>query len=150
MTRRSNCFSVHTRRGTGESIFFRDVEKLRYSDHDATDTNKFPEFTKQVYLQTVGVDPFGEPIHQPVQWATGLAKIRILGLLDLPHFGRGQYANSCIKKLMAVTHGEDLWLDKLVSIDIELIVYIIGLPSRGMDPTQFLEDKKRRNHSLKR
>jgi hypothetical protein len=89
----------------------------------------------------VGVDPFGEPIHQPVQWAAGLEKTGILGLLDLPHFGRGQYANSCVKQLMVVTHGGDLWLDKLVSIDVELIVHITGLPSRGMDPAQFLEDK---------
>jgi hypothetical protein len=28
-----------------------------------------------------------------------------------------------------------------VSIDVELIVHITGLPSRGMDPAQFLDDK---------
>jgi len=39
------------------------VEKLRYSDHDVTDTEKFPEFAKQVYLQTVGIGPFGKPIN---------------------------------------------------------------------------------------
>jgi hypothetical protein len=32
-------------------------------------------------------------------------------------------------------------LDKLISIDIELIENITGLPSRGMDPTQFLDEK---------
>jgi hypothetical protein len=117
------------------------VEKLRYSDHDVMDMDKFPEFAKQVYLQTVGIGPFGEPINQPVQWAAGLAKTGILGLLDLPHFGRGQYANNCVKKLMAVTHGGYLWLEQLVSIDVELIAYITGLPSWGMDPAQFLEDK---------
>ena len=95
------------------------VEKLKYLDHDVTDMDKFPKFAKQVYLQNVGLDPFGEPIHQPVQWAAGLAKMGILVLLELPHFGRGQYAKNCIKKLMAVTHGEDLWLDKLVSINVD-------------------------------
>jgi hypothetical protein len=34
-------------------------------------------------------------------------------------------------------------LDKLVSIDVELIVKITGLPIRGMDPAQFLDDKAR-------
>ena len=34
-----------------------------------------------------------------------------------------------------------MWLDKLISIDVELIVNITGLPSRGMDPAQFLDDK---------
>jgi hypothetical protein len=36
-----------------------------------------------------------------------------------------------------------LWLDKLISIVVELIAYITGLPSWGMDPTQFLKDKKK-------
>jgi hypothetical protein len=107
------------------------VEKLKYSDHDVTDTEKFPEFTKKVYLQTVGMNAVGEPIDQPLQWATGLEKTGILGLLELPHFGRGQYTNSCIKQLMAVTHGGDIWLDKLISIDVELIAHITGLPSQG-------------------
>jgi hypothetical protein len=93
------------------------------------DTDKFPEFTKKVYLQTMGMGPFGEPINQPVQWVVGLAKNGILGLLDIPHFGRGQYANNCVKQLMEVTHGGYLWLEQLVSIDVELIAYITGLPS---------------------
>jgi hypothetical protein len=42
---------------------------------------------------------------------------------------------------MAITHGRDIWLDKLISIDVELIVHITGFPSRGMDPTQFIKDK---------
>jgi hypothetical protein len=65
----------------------------------------------------------------------------ILGLLDIPHFGRGQYANICVKQLMVVTQGGDIWLDKLILIDVEIIVHITGFPSRGMDPTQFIDDK---------
>jgi len=42
---------------------------------------------------------------------------------------------------MEVTHGGDLWLDKLVLINVEIIAYIIGMPSQGMDPAQFLKDK---------
>jgi len=72
-----------------------------------------------------------------------LEKTGILGLLDLPHFGRGKYTKNCIKQLMIVTHGMDIWLDKLVSIDMDLIVHITGLPSRGMDTTQFLDNKKK-------
>jgi hypothetical protein len=44
---------------------------------------------------------------------------------------------------MVVTHGGVMWLQKLISIDVELIAYIIGMPSWGMDPAQFLEDKTR-------
>jgi hypothetical protein len=89
----------------------------------------------------VGLDTFGEPINQALQWAVGLEKTWILGLLELPHFGRGQCANSCVKQLMEITHGRDIWLENLVSIYVELIAHITGLPSQGMDPTQFLDEK---------
>jgi hypothetical protein len=117
------------------------VEKLRYSNNDMMDTKHFPEFSNKVYLQIVGIGTFDESINQPVQWASGLAKNKILGLLEFPHFGRGQYANNYIKKLMEVTHGGSLWLEQIISIDIELIAYTTGLPSWREDPTQFLEDK---------
>jgi hypothetical protein len=85
----------------------------------------------------------GEPINQPYQWATGLEKTRILGLLNLPHFGRGQYTTTCIKQLLAVTHGGDIWLDKPIPITVELITQITGLPTRGMDPALILDDKSK-------
>jgi hypothetical protein len=65
------------------------MEKLRYSDHDVIDTDKFPEFAKKVYLETMGIGPFGNPINQPSHWVVRLEKIEILGLLDIPQFGRG-------------------------------------------------------------
>jgi hypothetical protein len=64
-----------------------------------------------------------------------------LGLLDLPHFGRGKHTTACVKQLLAVMHGGDIWLDKRVSIDVEMIMSITGFPSRGMDPVQFLDGK---------
>jgi hypothetical protein len=87
------------------------MEKLRYSNHDVIDTENFLKFSMKFYLQTVGIGPFGEPINQLVQWATRMAKNGILGLLDIPHFGRGQYTCKCVKQLMAVTHGGYMWLE---------------------------------------
>jgi hypothetical protein len=107
------------------------VEKLRYSDHDVVDMDKFPEFARQVYLDNVGTGPFGDPILQPKQWAAGLANTGILNLVDIPHFGRGRDVKNCVKKLMTVTHEGYLWVEELISIDVELISYITGLPSRG-------------------
>jgi hypothetical protein len=72
-----------------------------------------------------------------------LEKTGILGMIYLPHFGRGQYETACVKQLLAVTHGGDIWLDKLIMIDVDIITSIIGLPSQGMDPTHFLYDKYR-------
>jgi hypothetical protein len=117
------------------------VRKLKYSDLDVANEAKFPELVKRVFLQTTGMNPFGQLIDQPYQWETRLEKMRSLVRLDLPHFGRGQNETICIKKLLAVTHGGDIWLDKPIPIIVELIVQITGLPIRGMDPTLFLDDK---------
>jgi hypothetical protein len=105
------------------------IGKLKYLDHDVADTDKFLELAKRVYMETMGTNRVGEPIDQPLQWETGLEKIGILGLVDLPHFGHGKYETSCVKQLLAVTHGGDIWLDKLVSIDVDLIANITGFPS---------------------
>jgi hypothetical protein len=90
----------------------------RYSDHDVTDTGKFLEFSKKVYLDTMGIGNFSEPINQPKQWATGLAKTGILGLLEISHFGRFDDVRNCIKQLMEVTHGGYLWVEEPVLIDV--------------------------------
>ena len=42
---------------------------------------------------------------------------------------------------MAVLHGGFLWLEELVSIDVDLIAFITGLPSNGENPTQYMDDK---------
>jgi hypothetical protein len=61
----------------------------------------------------------------------GLENTRILNLLEIPHFGHGKDVNKCVKKLLEVFHGGFLWLYEPVSIDVELIVFIMGLPSYG-------------------
>jgi hypothetical protein len=60
--------------------------------------------------------------------------------LDIPHFVRGRDINNCIKQLVAVTHRGYLWVKEPVSIDVELIAFITGLPSRGESLAQFLDD----------
>jgi hypothetical protein len=117
------------------------VEKLHYSDHDVTEIDKFLEFSKKVYLENVGIVPFGEPINQPSLWASRMDKTRILGLLDIPHFGRGRDAKKYFNKLMVITHGGYLWLEQVISIDMDLTAYITRLPTWGETPTQFLDDK---------
>jgi hypothetical protein len=89
------------------------------------------------------VNPLGGTITKPHKWAVRMDRTGILGLLKIPHFGRGQYAMAGIKKLLLVTHGVDVWLDKPVPITIELITKIIGLPIRGMDPMLILDDKSK-------
>jgi hypothetical protein len=94
-------------------------------------------------MQKIVVNQLRETITQPHQWATGLDRTRILGLLKIPHFGRGRYAMTCTKKLLAVVHGGDIWLDKPIPITVELITEITGLPTEGMDPALILDDKSK-------
>jgi hypothetical protein len=42
---------------------------------------------------------------------------------------------------MEVTDGGYIWVEEPVSIGIELITYITGLPPRGETPAQFVNDK---------
>jgi hypothetical protein len=60
-------------------------------------------------------------ISQPHQWAAGLDRTRILGFLKLTDFGKGQYTTACVKKLLAVTHGGDIWLGKPIPITVGLV-----------------------------
>jgi hypothetical protein len=71
----------------------------------------------------------------------GLENIGILNLVDIPHVGRVKEVNNCVNQLMGVLHGGFLWMEEHVSIDVELIAFITGLPSMGKSPMQYLYDK---------
>jgi hypothetical protein len=92
-------------------------------------------------MERKGVSATGVPILEPKQWITGLYNTCIMNLLEIPHFGRGKDVNNCVKQLLAVMHGGILWLDRPVSIDVELIAKITGLPTDGEKPAQYLDDK---------
>jgi hypothetical protein len=64
-----------------------------------------PNLCNKVYLDSIGIGPFGDPILQPKPWEAGLENTGILNLLEIPHFGRGKEVNNCIKQLIAVLHG---------------------------------------------
>jgi hypothetical protein len=105
------------------------IGKLKYSNHDVSNDTKYPELAPRDFMQNIVVNQLGETINQLHQWAVRLNQTYILGLLKLPHFGRGQYATTCVKQLLAITHGGDIWLDRPVPITVDLITQISGLPS---------------------
>jgi hypothetical protein len=59
----------------------------------------------------------------------------IMNLLQIHHFGWGKEVNHCVKKLLSFLHGGILWLDRQVSIDVDLIEKIAGLPTNGEPPS---------------
>ena len=68
--------------------------KMKYEDHDLL---AFTDCT---------MDPFEERtileedlmMHTPHEWALGLDKSGLLGLIHMPHFGRLTEANACAKQ----------------------------------------------------
>ena len=64
----------------------------------------------------------------------GLKKLGILIFLDIPHFGRSLEVNACVKKLITIVHGGNLWLDVKVEITTQLISRITRFPIKGEDP----------------
>jgi hypothetical protein len=64
-----------------------------------------------------------------------------MNLLEIPHFGRGKDVNACVKQLLARVHGGFLWMDRPVPIDVNLISKLTGLPTDGVKPEQYLDDK---------
>jgi hypothetical protein len=111
------------------------VEKLKYADHEIVDMEKFLEFSPQVYMERKGTNSSGVPILDPKQWITGLYNRGIMNLLEIPHFGWGKDANNYIKQLLGLVHGG------IMSINVDMIVEIIGLPTDGEKPHQYLDDK---------
>jgi hypothetical protein len=110
------------------------IERLIYIYHDVSDTNKFPEFAQHAYMESLGKGPLGDPILQPKKSASGLENTGILNFLEIPHFGLGKDVKNYVKKLLAALHGRFLWLEEPISIDVDLIAFITGLPSNGEKP----------------
>jgi hypothetical protein len=75
---------------------------------------------------------------EPVQWLTGLYNFRIMNLFDILHFGHGK---NCVKQLLSQVHGDIIWMDRMVQLDVELISKITGLHILGAQPKEYLDNK---------
>jgi hypothetical protein len=66
-----------------------------------------------------------------------IVRSTILKVMKIPHFGRHQEINVCVKHLFYFFHGGYLWLDKHITIDPTLIHWITGVSMQGPDPQEF-------------
>jgi hypothetical protein len=103
------------------------IPNLKFVDHDLLDENKFPELALRKYLKTFIFLETSFIRVEPKPWVAGLVKLGIMNLLNISHFGRSVEINAFVKMLLSCIHGLFLWLDKLVSIEIELISQITKL-----------------------
>ena len=74
-------------------------------------------------------------------WVQHLDKSGLLGLINMPHFGRLNEANACVKQILACFHGGMLWLDTPIVIMVDLISEITGFPKDGPDPSQYFKGR---------
>ena len=65
---------------------------------------------------------------------SGLDQSGLLGLVNMPHFGKLNESHACVKKILAYFHGGMLWLNMPIPITVYLIVSIKGLSKVGEDP----------------
>jgi hypothetical protein len=76
----------------------------------------------------------------PQQWTMNLAESTLLNVMKIPHFGRHQKVNFCVK-LLAIYHEGYLWLKHHIYIDPVLINRITGLSMQGPDPQDYYPGK---------
>jgi hypothetical protein len=77
----------------------------------------------------------------PQPWTMDLVHSTILNVMEIPHFGRHQEVNACVKILMLIFHGGYLWLDRRITIDLALIHWITRLSIQGADLQDFYPGK---------
>jgi hypothetical protein len=113
------------------------VNAIKKSDHDIPDAIKFLDLVQQNYMDCKGEGPSCVPLLEPAQWILGLYNIGIMNLLYISHFGCSKHINGCVKQLLSRVHGGILWMDRAMSINMDLIVTIIALPTYGEKPNKY-------------
>ena len=73
----------------------------------------------------------------PQPWIKEIVISTILKVMKIPHFGRHQEVNACVKHLLSFYQGGYLWLDRCITLDLALIHRITGLSMQGLDPHRF-------------
>jgi hypothetical protein len=107
---------------------------LKISDFNLGDHKNSGMIAPHKYLtKTMGK----KPRIVPQLWTMDIVRSTILNVMKIPHFGRHQEVNVCIKLLLLRYHGGYLWLDRRITLDLTLIHKINGLSMQGLDPYDF-------------
>jgi hypothetical protein len=100
------------------------IPTLNISDYNLRDHKSYGMFAPHKYLtKTKGKK--SKIIPQP--WTMDITRSTILNVMKIPHFGRHQEVNVCVKILLSCFNGGYLWLDRCITIDSTLIHRITRL-----------------------
>jgi hypothetical protein len=114
------------------------IMMLKISDFNLGDRKNYGMLAPHKYLtKTKGKK--SKIIPQP--WTMDIVRSTILNVMKIPHFGRHQEVNACVKILLSCFHGGYLWLDRCITVDLVLIHRITGLSMQGPDPQEFYPGK---------
>jgi hypothetical protein len=114
------------------------IVTLKFSDFNLGDRKNHSMLAPHRYLTRMK-GKNSRIIPQP--WTMNLAQSTILNVMKIPHFGRHQEVNACVKLLLSCYHGGYLWLDRCITVDLTLIHRITGLSMQGPDPQDFYPGK---------
>jgi hypothetical protein len=70
-----------------------------------------------------------------------IGRSTILNVMKLPHFGRHQEVNACVKLLLSCLNCGYLLLDRRITVDLKLIHRITRLSMQGPNPQEFYPGK---------
>ena len=104
---------------------------MNISDYNLGDRKHYGMFAPYKYLSRIK-GKNSNIIPQP--WTMDIARSTILNIIKIPHFGRHQEVNVCVKLLLSFFHGGYLWLDKHITVNPVLIHRITRLTMQGPNP----------------
>jgi hypothetical protein len=114
------------------------ITTLKFNDFNLGDHKNHSMLSPYKYLtRTKGKN--SKIIPQP--WTMNLAQCTLLNVMKIPHFGRHQKVNACVKILLSCYHGSYLWLYRHITFDLTLIHRIIRLSMQGPDTQDFYPGK---------
>jgi hypothetical protein len=127
--------TVHLPKGVRAAHADQDkVATLKFSDFNLGDWKVYGMLTPYKYLMKTK----GKNLNiVPHQWMMNLTQSTLLNVMKIPHFGRHQEENACVKLLLESYHGGYLWLNCHIKVDPTLINWIIGLSIQGPDPQNY-------------
>jgi hypothetical protein len=84
------------------------IAALKFSDFNLGDRKAYSMLAPHKYL-TKMKGKNSNIVPQP--WTNNLTQYTLLNVMKIPHFGRHQEVNACVKLLLSCYHGGYLWLN---------------------------------------
>jgi hypothetical protein len=77
----------------------------------------------------------------PHRWTMNLVQSTLLNVMKIPHIRRNQEVKACVKLLLSCYHGDYLWIDRCIIVDLTLIHRMTVLSMQGPDSQDFYPGK---------